>query len=221
MSNYHITPKVVFPATLIVGHNPNDLVNLLAKQLGHPTLTNNPDLLTLNESTGWTIDSVRQIRTFFSQKPFSHPTRLCLILNSENLENPAQNAILKILEEPGSNNYLIFTSQIPGKLLPTILSRCHVISLQSNITTNSATPIPTSIAKQLLLSDKLGADKVSIKPWLEAELSALQCLLVKKPNLKISANIKNLIKAIDMINHRVDPRAALDFYLLSFQSNNQ
>lgn len=217
MSNNHLTPNNIFPATLIVGPASNHLVDNLTKQLGHPSLTNNPDITIINEISGWTIESVRQIKLFFSQKPFSHSTRICLVFNADNLENPAQNAILKILEEPGENNYIIFTSQIPGKLLPTILSRCHVISLKSNVTINSTTPVPQALNQRLLLSDKLGFDKTAIKSWLESELSALQQLLVKKPSPEISANIKNLIKAIDMINHRVDPRAALDFYLLSYK----
>ncbi|MFA6518684.1 MAG: hypothetical protein WCV93_03510 [Candidatus Shapirobacteria bacterium] len=217
MSNNHITPNYIFPATLIVGPSPQSLINDLLKQLGHPSQNSNPDILTINDSSGWSIETIRQIRLFFSQKPFSHSTRLCLVFNAENLENPAQNALLKILEEPGENNYIILNSQKLGSLLPTILSRCHVINLKSEITTNSVTPIPQELKQRLLLSDKLGFDKTTIKSWLESELSALQKLLVKQPTPEISTNIKNIIKAIDMINHRVDPRSALDFYLLSFK----
>ena len=50
--------------------------------------------------------------------------KVILISNAESLTINAANALLKILEEPPENSYLILTTQNISSLLPTIISRC-------------------------------------------------------------------------------------------------
>lgn len=54
--------------------------------------------------------------------------RCCLILNAENCSVQAMNSMLKFLEEPGRDITAVLTADNAGRLLPTILSRCTVLT---------------------------------------------------------------------------------------------
>ena len=72
-----------------------------------------------------TIEDVRFISNWLSQQ--SSKSRVIIVHQSQNLTIPAQHAILKILEEPGENNYIILTADSETSLLPTIRSRCKIV----------------------------------------------------------------------------------------------
>lgn len=57
--------------------------------------------------------------------------RVAIIDAAEEMNRSAANAVLKILEEPPPNAILLMVSHAPGRLLPTIRSRCRRLSLQA------------------------------------------------------------------------------------------
>lgn len=74
------------------------------------------------------IEEVRQMREWVSNKPHNQPNKIVYIDNAEKLTIEAQNALLKVLEEPPLNVYLFLICQNSDVLLPTIQSRCQLIS---------------------------------------------------------------------------------------------
>ncbi|HVO28897.1 MAG TPA: hypothetical protein VMT81_02875 [Candidatus Paceibacterota bacterium] len=69
------------------------------------------------------IDAVRDIKNFLWRKPNASPRRTLIIDDADLLTTEAQNALLKITEEPPASSLLILiTSDITG-ILPTIQSR--------------------------------------------------------------------------------------------------
>ena len=71
------------------------------------------------------IESIRSIKKFVELSSHSiGGKKVILINNAESLTINAANALLKILEEPPENSYLILTAQNISSLLPTIVSRC-------------------------------------------------------------------------------------------------
>ena len=71
------------------------------------------------------IESIRSIKKFVELSSHSiGGKKVILINNAESLTINAANALLKILEEPPENSYLILTAQNISSLLPTIISRC-------------------------------------------------------------------------------------------------
>ncbi len=56
--------------------------------------------------------------------------RVVIVDTAEDMNLPAANALLKALEEPSPNCLLILVSNAPGRLLPTIRSRCRSLFLQ-------------------------------------------------------------------------------------------
>ncbi len=74
------------------------------------------------------IDDVRRVVTFMQLKPSQdNGWRVVLIDNADRMNQTAQNALLKILEEPPPRTLLILVAHQAGTLLPTIRSRVQQI----------------------------------------------------------------------------------------------
>lgn len=68
------------------------------------------------------IDTIRQLRQNAWLLPGEAPCRVCVLCGAENMTDQAQNALLKILEEPPEHTVFILTAENRAMLLPTILS---------------------------------------------------------------------------------------------------
>jgi DNA polymerase-3 subunit delta' len=99
-----------------------------------------PDLLVLrrlmNEDTKKPrteirVDDVRRTVTFFGSTSAYGGYRVCIVDSAEELNRNGANALLKVLEEPPPLSLLIIVSHSPGRLLPTIRSRCRKLMLRS------------------------------------------------------------------------------------------
>lgn len=73
------------------------------------------------------IDAALEIKNFLWQKPNMSPRRTLILDEAEFLTTEAQNALLKITEEPPASSLIILVSPDPESLLPTILSRIEKI----------------------------------------------------------------------------------------------
>lgn len=72
------------------------------------------------------VAQVRGLQPLFATTPSMSPRRIVLIDSVDDLERPgASNALLKSLEEPPSETIFFLISHAPGRLLPTIRSRCR------------------------------------------------------------------------------------------------
>jgi len=92
-------------------------------------LTRPVDEKTGKVKTAITVDEVRKAGHFFSQTSGTGNWRIVIIDPADDLNRNAANAILKILEEPPRRALFIVLSHAPGKLLPTIRSRCQSLKL--------------------------------------------------------------------------------------------
>ena len=73
----------------------------------------------------------RNVNDFLSVTPSISLNKVALILNAQSMNDASQNALLKSLEEPAPNSYIIMTTNRPKSLLDTIYSRCQVITIPS------------------------------------------------------------------------------------------
>lgn len=95
-------------------------------------IPNNPDLLFIKKNDGKrdiVVDQIREIADFVNQTAAISKSKFIIIDAADDLNKSGANALLKILEEPHKNNFLILISHLPGKLLPTIRSRCQAIQV--------------------------------------------------------------------------------------------
>jgi DNA polymerase-3 subunit delta' len=72
-----------------------------------------------------TIKQVRELGDFMGMTAALSPWRVAVIDSMDELNKEAANALLKILEEPPANTLFLLVSHAPGRLLPTIRSRCR------------------------------------------------------------------------------------------------
>jgi DNA polymerase-3 subunit delta' len=84
----------------------------------------------VNEKTGnlarnISVDQVRSLSELFDLSPAMSPWRVAVIDTVDDLEPSGANALLKMLEEPPPNSLFFLVSHAPGRLLPTIRSRCR------------------------------------------------------------------------------------------------
>jgi len=102
-------------------------------QLAHPDVTVlrrpwDPDKKRFK--TELPVAEVRKLRGFFSKHPSDGDTQLAIIDCADDMSTEAQNALLKVLEEPPKAAILLLLSHAPGQLLPTIKSRCRSLQLR-------------------------------------------------------------------------------------------
>ena len=76
------------------------------------------------------IDQIRRAQEGVSLRPSEGRKKLLIIDGAEALNDAAQNAFLKTLEEPPGDCLIILVSSRPQSLLPTIRSRCQEIRFQ-------------------------------------------------------------------------------------------
>jgi DNA polymerase-3 subunit delta' len=97
------------------------------------------DLLVLerviNEKTGklFTVTRVEDVRRtvpFFGSTAGEGGWRVAIVDPLEDLNRAGENALLKVLEEPPPRALLLLVSHAPGRVLPTIRSRCRTLILR-------------------------------------------------------------------------------------------
>ncbi|MEL6609147.1 MAG: DNA polymerase III subunit delta' [Pseudomonadota bacterium] len=74
------------------------------------------------------IDDVRKLKSFFALSSADGGRRVVIVDAADEMNTNAANALLKLLEEPPSGAFLLLIAHQPSRLLPTIRSRCRVLS---------------------------------------------------------------------------------------------
>ena len=74
-----------------------------------------------------TVDQVRDMIRRLATKPTMGERRAIIVDPADDMEKSAVNALLKALEEPPAGTYFLLIAHQPGRLLPTIRSRCRIL----------------------------------------------------------------------------------------------
>jgi DNA polymerase-3 subunit delta' len=89
----------------------------------------------LNPDTGRlmnviSVNEIRRLAGFFGMTSGAGGWRVAIVDTADDMNDNAANAILKLLEEPPARAMLLLVANMPGRLLPTIRSRCQRIDLK-------------------------------------------------------------------------------------------
>ncbi len=87
------------------------------------------------------VDDAREIGAFLRLTAAEGGWRVVVVDGADEMNRNAANSLLKILEEPPRQTLLILVAHSPGKLLPTIRSRCRQVPLA---------PLPAATVRDLL-----------------------------------------------------------------------
>lgn len=180
------------------------------------------------------INTVRNLREILSRKPFGGGERLIIIRGMEKATVEAANALLKILEEPPPGTFIILTSASLDQLLPTVVSRCQIISERKfqptvdlpeikNITRLTEKILTSSPGERILLSQKVAKSRdealqlldnflVNLDQFLRLPLSNEVSLSAKEA----ASLIKKVLAAKSYIGKNVSYKATLDVLFLGF-----
>jgi DNA polymerase-3 subunit delta' len=76
------------------------------------------------------VEDTRRITSFFGSTSAYGGWRVCVVDAVEEMNAASANAILKLLEEPPARSLFLLVSHTPGRLLPTIRSRCRRLEMK-------------------------------------------------------------------------------------------
>ena len=116
--------------------DPNDPANPSFRRVARAT---HADLLTIErdydekrkrQRNEILVEGARDVAGFLRLTPAEGGWRVVVIDGAEHLNRNAANAVLKVLEEPPARAVLLLTSAAPGRLLPTLRSRCRRLELR-------------------------------------------------------------------------------------------
>ncbi|MDH5556908.1 MAG: DNA polymerase III subunit delta' [Alphaproteobacteria bacterium] len=102
------------------------------------TASGHPDMLTIERSINPStkklrgeivVDDVKRLSSFLSLTTSAGEWRVVIVDAADEMNRNAANALLKGLEEPPSSTLFLLVSHAPGRLLPTIRSRCRTLNL--------------------------------------------------------------------------------------------
>lgn len=129
------------------------------------------------------VEDANKIIDKLSTTPISNKFKVFVILNAENINEIAQNKLLKSLEEPNPSNIFILSSSKIDKLLPTILSRLHKISV----------PKLSFQDKEVILKE-LSTQDVDFQKYILSEISLTDMI-----NFETNESYKKTLNSINYI----------------------
>ena len=142
------------------------------------------------------VDDVRRTVGFFGSTAGEGGWRVCIVDSADELNAAGANALLKILEEPPAKSLLLVVSHAPGRLLPTIRSRCRRLALRPL----SAEDVARALADAL----QRDAGEADIKAAATAaDGSVARALdLLGGTALKVREQVNTLLGALPAVNPR-------------------
>lgn len=144
-----------------------------------------PDLIEVDEEGEIKIETARRIRSEASVLPNDGARKVFLIAHAERMNVPAQNALLKVLEEPPKYCFFLLCTEQPDRILETILSRCTRYQLppDEEAPDESLLPLLTPYLRALSSGSELGLMRAAVgieklsRAQQQAWLSLLQTAL--------------------------------------------
>jgi DNA polymerase III gamma/tau subunit len=177
------------------------------------------------------IEDIKQLQSKLYFKPIKSSFKAAIIHEAHILTIEAQNAMLKILEEPPEQTYILLTADTKYSLLPTILSRCQLIELANPkmLMEKDEQEMEETLAylKNITVADALKLAETHSKTKDEA-LTFLEKLILfvrqqlyetvdnnNQPNLFLVLLLKQLQKTYTLIKTtNVNLRLALEIFFL-------
>ena len=129
-----------------------------------------------------TVDQIREMQHRLTTRPTLGARRAIIVSPADDLEKSAANALLKSLEEPPTGSFFLLVTHRPGRLLPTIRSRCRLLRFaeapDSEVDAFLAREAPQADAetRALAVSAAEGSPRVALE-FVEQELAPLHKLM--------------------------------------------
>lgn len=195
------------------------------------------DITVVEKEDGNTIgiEDIRDIKKKIYLLPAQGKYKVVLVKNAQNLTIEAQNSLLKILEEPPNDTFIILSCSSSESLLSTIISRCRIVSIKSSINEQPSDnlsqpkadrPMAESfnyapISSKLKLAQDVGKNKEEALLWIEKVVLGKREELIEQVTKNIATypclnDLNHLNKAYKIISTtNLNPRFVLENLFLS------
>jgi len=189
------------------------------------------DSINFEKSVG--IEDVRGVQEKIYLKPIKSKTKAIILKAYNGLTIEAQNALLKILEEPPNNTIILLLTETVSQVLPTILSRCKNIAIddkrekfskkeRDQIIEAISSLSSSGIGKRLKLAQDFGKSREEAIVWIEKMIIILRKNIIEEIN-EDTAFEQNKIKILQKMQEtytiikttNVNQRFALENLFLS------
>ena len=172
--------------------------------------------LNITQENPITIKHIRTLKTWATQTPVKAKIKAAVIFDAQNASLPAQQATLKLIEEPPARTIIILTASNKSLLLPTIISRCHLINLRHSASPDSGKnqTLLTNI-KQMKPGQKIAAareysgSKQVALDFCRLLLESSRFNLRRHPNAH-HQTLANITKSITLLNANVNPKLTIE-----------
>jgi len=190
--------KIIFCANLKNGQSCGECPHCSQVDSG-----THPDFFILAPEEGHVlkVEPIRELIAKASFKPFQAPAKVFVIDHADRMNDVAQNALLKTLEEPQGRTHFILISYATEKLLPTIRSRSQTLYFTPLVADTSPDPAVQSARHELLRflcgeSDWKTAETASLE---REEVTQTLSLVVKdlRDILVLSAGAEEILGLIE------------------------
>lgn len=183
----------------------------IEKELGLET-TGNPDVVVMRYGL-LSVDEAREVGDLVRQAPIGGSSK-ALILSADRLFHEAQNALLKVFEEPPEGTYLYLIVPSEGIVLPTLRSRMQLLSGSSDTIYTLAEEFLSAGKKEreemvAALLDRAKSDKDEEKDAARAEARELIAgLVVAARKEEMTPEIVAFLTDLDIFAPILHERAA-------------
>lgn len=186
-------------------------------QLQGRSLTGDPNILVVRpEETTIGIEPIRDLQGILGVPPSGNATRLVFIGPAEKITLPAQQALLKILEEPPERTELCLFARAQSDVLPTIVSRCMVVDVrEKGAGENSIFLVSLSQARstreKLIILAQFPPQRDAARDFLLTELTAASLV---PPSKKLVQIKETALSVLEALQSNVTPALCADQFLM-------
>lgn len=178
------------------------------------------------------IDEIKNLQIKIFLKPIKSEKKAIVIKDSDHLTIEAQNALLKVLEEPPGHTIIILNVENIEHLLPTIISRCQIVTLQSDeikfedqekreIQELIADFSTIKVGERLKLAERMSKDKGRTLDMVGKLILVLREQMLEK-GFEAGSEVKQIKSFQELYiilkSTNVNPRFAIEDTLLSINS---
>lgn len=180
------------------------------------------EALDINQEGSIGIDTSRLVKEFLSTRPINSTHKLVNIQKSERLTIAAQNALLKILEEPPQYATLLLWSANPYQLIPTIRSRCRLLTISSTSVKVQKTQslnslIGLSHGQRLTQVDEYAKTRTTAQDFINETIYSIRQDLKQSPQPKTLYNLTLALYVNKLLTQNVNVKLALGMFFLNLK----
>jgi len=175
----------------------------LKKQFGIDCEIAHVDTLMVTSETSIGIDMVRDLQDFANHPPLINSKKYIVIPHAETLTPEAQNALLKVLEEPPEYTQFILVAPNTQSFLETVLSRCQIVR---DIGESVATETTNQLTELLKLTAPI---RLSHLPTLKGKEEYLAFIRQLLSEAESAHNRSVLYYCLEHITKNANPSLAL------------